>query len=118
MSWVELVAGAGVAALAYQSGVTIGFGRGRSKEREKSAKPPKLLCTCEHGLGTHDDCGPCHGQVKRPNKWGKMTGYSGSDHEIGWEYVPCPCTRYDGPEAPMSVLNWRPPPALPPSEQP
>lgn len=118
MSWVDLVVGAGITATAYSSGAGLGFSRGRKVEKQKAAKDPKLICSCEHGYGSHLAGGVCEAEIKRPNKWGTMKGYSGSDHEIGWEYVPCPCRTYDGPEPPIDILNWAPPsPAMPPKEE-
>ena len=116
MSWVELLVGAGIAASAYSSGAGLGFRRGRAKEREKSTTGPKLICSCKHGYGSHLAAGVCGAEIKRANQWGTSKGYQGSDHEIGWEYVPCPCRTYDGPEPPLNILTWQPPTALPPQE--
>lgn len=103
MSWIDLLIGAGIAASAYSSGAGLGFRRGRKAERKKISEGPKLVCSCEHGYGAHDRGGECHGQTKRANKWDN----AGFAHR--WEYVPCPCMAYDGPEPLSSVMAWQPP---------
>lgn len=112
MSWIDLIVGAGIAATAYSSGHGIGMTRGRVTERNKA---PKLACSCKHGYGSHEAGGKCHADVKRANRWGRMKGYDGDDHEVGWEYVTCPCMAYDGPEPPINVLSWTPPTSIPPT---
>lgn len=50
------------------------------------------LCSCGHGYGIHDEGKSCGAEVKRAATWNyyaQITGY---------EWVPCPCQSYDGPE--------------------
>jgi hypothetical protein len=104
MSWIDLAIGAGITAAAYSSGHGIGFTRGRLTERNKLTVGPKLVCSCEHGFGSHEAGGKCHAEVQRANKWEKDYG-----DPRGWEYVTCPCRTYDGPAPLPDVLNWQPP---------
>lgn len=75
-----------------------GTGVGRAMKR----KPKKLKpeCSCGDGYGTHEENGPCRGQMKRASGW-DSDGY-----EIRWEWVQCPCLRYDGPD-PLVVEMMR-----------
>jgi hypothetical protein len=85
MNWAELAdyIGAGLALL-------IGVGVGRQM-RPKPPEPLKPICSCGNGYGEHLDGGKCHGQIKRMR-------YSASGSHIGYDYVQCPCLRYDGPD--------------------
>mgnify|MGYP001597112431 CR=1 FL=1 len=68
--------------------------------RRTGPNPPALACSCTHPHSVHDHPGAtCGGQTRREHYWP-----AGSRN--GWEWVPCPCTGYDGPE-PMSVLAPR-----------
>lgn len=104
MSWFDLVVGAGIAATAYSGGAGVGFRAGRRKERTQINKAPELMCSCEHGFGSHENSCKCHGETKRANKWDKDFGSA-----RGWEYAPCPCVAY------ASIMSWKPP-ALPPTK--
>ena len=109
MNWFDMAIGAFVFVAIWNSGVAVGFHRGQAKERRKAGEPVKLTCTCTHGYGSHEGGNRCRADIKRPNRWGVSDGHSGSDNEIGWEYVPCPCRSYDGPEPLIDVLRWQPP---------
>jgi hypothetical protein len=65
---------------------------GRTAERRVANTAELLVCSCEHGFGTHDNGGACSGTSKRLL----------SSHNYGqsqdWEWVPCRCHSYDGPE--------------------
>lgn len=63
--------------------------------RNIKRKPKGPICSCAHGYGTHEPNGRCHGEIKRGR---------GMD---GYEWVPCPCQRYDGPQ-PLGEV-WVPP---------
>lgn len=52
-------------------------------------RPPVLMCSCGHGYGTHAVAGRCNAEIKRE----KVVGLG-----LHWEYAPCPCLTYDGPE--------------------
>lgn len=78
----------------------------RSRPRDTEMPPSGLLCSCGHGLGTHEDGTSCLAEMQRADRWDTF------QHPIHWCYVPCPCRRYDGPEPPMplrEVLMWQPP---------
>lgn len=62
--------------------------------RPRPPEPLKPMCTCVHGYGTHLNGGVCQGQVKRPSEWRRSASV---ETPTSWEYVPCPCVRYDGP---------------------
>lgn len=64
--------------------------------RRRTPHSPELICTCEDGYGTHDEkTGKCNGSIKRPNGW-KVDRFL--DRTVSsYEYVPCPCLKYDGP---------------------
>lgn len=69
--------------------------------RPRSPKPPEAICPCEHSVAFHEaGVGRCHGQEQRSryNKLGEWTGY---------EYVPCACQHYAGPEL-ISAVTMRP----------
>lgn len=70
----------------------IGIGVGR-RMRPKPPEPLRPICSCDHGFGEHLDGGKCHGEITR-------TRYSRTgDHiGIGYDYMECPCLRYDGPD--------------------
>lgn len=48
--------------------------------------PTHSLCSCGHGYGSHLDGKECGAEIRRP-----VPIY-------GYEWVPCPCRTYDGPE--------------------
>lgn len=118
IDWFSMAVGAFILSSGWGAGRLAGLAAGKRKYQNKPPKPPELECSCRHGYGTHDlQTGSCLGSIKRANKWGKMYGYSGSDHEIGWEYVQCPCLHYDGPQPIDQIVgNWAPPVPLPKKE--
>lgn len=61
--------------------------------RKRSPMPvaPHSGCSCGHGYGSHEKDGPCRAQVERPH-------YYDNGSRSGFEWVPCPCLSYDGPE--------------------
>lgn len=66
--------------------------------RVKPPKDPGPVCTCGHGYGQHEQAKKCHGEEMRSRySAGSWTGY---------EYAPCPCLSYDGPEPLPKV--WTP----------
>lgn len=72
---------------------------------QATEQEPKLMCSCGHGLGSHDEMG-CRAEVPRADRWDY---YRDATH---WAYVPCPCSRYDGREPPLplrEVMTWQPP---------
>ena len=62
---------------------------GRNSRRR--TRTPKLVCSCKHGYGAHENGGACRDEVKRPSRWS-----SGYIMEYAW--VECACMEYDGPE--------------------
>jgi hypothetical protein len=80
----------------------LGRASGRKKERALAQRPIELVCTCGHGFGSHEDGARCQAEIQRADKWDE---YRDAKH---WEYVPCPCRTYDGPD-PMLVNGWTPP---------
>lgn len=85
---------------AFTSGLTIGL---RSGEQKSKSAPQLNTCSCGHGYGTHVGEKRCAGEIKRAWQWSR------DGNEINWEYVKCPCLRYDGPEPLSSVMTWAPP---------
>ena len=73
--------------------VAVGWGIGRLTSRRASTPqvPTHSLCSCGHGYGSHRDGGPCQPQVERPYYWA-------NGDRNGFEWVPCACLSYDGPE--------------------
>lgn len=76
---------------------TGGYLLGRRTRTTTSA--PTSLCTCSHGYSIHDNGGPCTAEIEQPHYW--KTGV-----REGYEWVPCPCKSYDGPD-PLPRL-WTP----------
>jgi hypothetical protein len=76
---------------------------GRATARRPAIIPAALMCTCEHGYGTHDDGGACSGTAQR------LLTSSNYGRSQEWEWVPCGCHTYDGPEPLPRVWS----PALP-----
>lgn len=71
------------------------------RRRPAVPKSPEAICPCEHSVAFHEaGVGRCHGQERRDrhNKVGDWTGY---------EYVPCACQHYAGPEL-ISPVTMRP----------
>jgi hypothetical protein len=74
----------------------------RQKTLRQLNRDPRL-CSCSHGLGTHEDGRRCQGQIKRQK-------YNSHNSKAGFDYVKCPCSRFDG-QRPIEDLveGWRPP---------
>lgn len=69
-----------------------GWLAGRRNRKPPPPPEPGTICSCKHGYGTHDAGSACKAQIKRADRW---DDYSSACH---WEWVPCPCLTYDGPE--------------------
>lgn len=68
----------------------------------KPPKPPQAICTCGHGKGHHiDGKGACQGEEKREVRW--WTDAWGSTYPNKWDWFPCRCLSYTGPE-PLPVF--------------
>jgi hypothetical protein len=80
-----------ISVVAGAAAVLVGWLAGRVSRQPQAPKQAGALCSCDHGYGTHENGGQCHAQVERPHYWG-----NGSRN--GYEWVPCPCLSYDGPE--------------------
>lgn len=76
---------------------------GRAAERRLRATAPALVCSCAHGFGTHDDGGACSGTTRHLLA---SRNYGQSEE---WEWAPCRCHRYDGPEPLPSAWSLFPP---------
>lgn len=62
---------------------------GRASRRSKSVSSVALNeCSCGHGYGTHEDGRNCRTDVRRVRDGCTST----------YEWVPCRCLTYDGPE--------------------
>lgn len=71
------------------------------RRRPGEPKMPEAICPCEHSVAFHEDgVGRCHGQEQR-DKHNKGGGW------VGYEYVPCACQHYAGPEL-ISPVTMRP----------
>lgn len=70
---------------------TVGYACGRLTRRPKPSAPDVPMCSCEHGFGSHKEPDGCGADIKR-SRWNRY-----GDH-AGYEWVPCPCRTYDGPE--------------------
>jgi hypothetical protein len=79
---VAMLVGAGLTAVSGWVGWLIGRASGRSA---RPATASTLICSCGHGLGTHEDERRCHAVDSR-----RRNGVQVLD--------PCPCHAYDGPE--------------------
>lgn len=82
---IELLVGAGIAAVSYGTGQIAG------RHRRKASGPPAEICQCGHGSAYHDRSG-CHHQVH-----GQILKYDVYATPIKWEIADCPCVRYVGP---------------------
>jgi hypothetical protein len=66
--------------------------------RHSRPSPPAQLCSCDHGYGSHMDGKSCQADIRRLRDGCSST----------YDWVPCPCLTYDGPEPLSAVMNWRP----------
>jgi hypothetical protein len=99
---LTLAVGGGLSAASALLGAAVHAVSVRNR-RPKPTPPPKLRCSCGDGYGTHgngDDGGPCNGSIKRGSGW-RSDGLT-----IRWEYVRCPCKKYDGPPPPISIDTY------------
>ncbi len=71
--------------------IVVGYFAGHFSSQAKTSQPTGLLCSCGHGYGTHNGGRDCKAKVERPHYWSTGERY-------GYEWVPCPCLSYDGPE--------------------
>jgi hypothetical protein len=72
--------------------VAAGWFAGRVSRRRPHAPPSSsTVCSCSHGYGSHENGGLCGAEIERPFYWA-------NGHRHGYEWVPCPCLSYDGPE--------------------
>lgn len=86
---IEFLIGGGVAYVA-------GWISGRIMRR----KPSGAFCPCGHSIGHHkDQKGPCSAQARRPH-------YHSGGGRNGYEWVPCGCLHYSGPEL-LSNVTFR-----------
>jgi len=81
-----------VGALILLIGIVIGRRWGRAGSKVTKAIDPEPICGCEHHYSNHDKDGHCHASVKRADGWDR---WGDSNH---YEWVPCICHRYTGPE--------------------
>jgi hypothetical protein len=72
-------------------GSAIGSTVGSLARRSKKPGSVAAMCSCFHGFGIHEDGKACGAEIERERER--------SDHlGGGMEWVPCPCTVYDGLE--------------------
>ena len=95
-----------VGALLLIAGIVFGHITGRRKPVLPVA-PTVPMCPCGHDIAIHDPTSShCRGSIRREHY------YKGGDRN-GWEWTPCPCRRYLGPELLRDIWTG-PGPALPP----
>ena len=105
MDLISMLTGGGIMLIGAVSGYVLGTLRRVIPSRDTT---PKAVCSCTHGLGTHDEVhGKCHGQVLRRNMRSKNGVY------IGDQWVDCSCRHYDGPQP---IERYLATPTLPPRE--
>jgi len=79
---LSLLAGGGL--------IATGWLVGRTNRKPPKLEPPKLdtICSCNHGYGSHENGNVCRAEVRRLRDGCTST----------YDWVPCPCLSYDGPE--------------------
>jgi len=83
----SLLAGAGIAVVAYLAG------RLERRRRPRTPEAVEPICSCEHSLAHHDrETRACHGRVKTPVAFDKVYG------AVDFEMEPCTCRQYIGPQ--------------------
>ena len=93
---LDLLAGGGLVAISYIAGVI----SGRIRRRITIDKDPDPICGCNHHLAMHDErTGRCSETVKTPSK------YNGGGNAIAYEYMPCTCRRYVGPQVVETFIH-------------
>lgn len=101
MDPVSVLFGAGIFAAGFA--VRALYGRRLDRRPTGDAGP---MCGCGHSLATHDrDTNMCSAEVRRKH-------YTHRGDRNGWEWMPCACLRYTGPEHIADV--WAP--GLPPGK--
>jgi hypothetical protein len=61
---------------------------GRVSRKQSGMSQPETVCSCDHGYGSHADGKACRADVRRLRDGCSST----------YDWVPCPCLSYDGPE--------------------
>lgn len=90
---LSLATGAGI--------LTAGFLVGRLARRRGPQAPAVPTCGCGHPMALHDrGTDECHGEIRRPH-------YYKTGERSGYEWAPCRCRRYLGPDHIADV--WAPP---------
>jgi len=79
-----------VAILASVLGAVVGVAAGR-RMRPRPPEPLRPICSCSHGYGKHHEGAVCQGEVERRH-------YNSYGERLGFEWVGCSCSRYDGPD--------------------
>ena len=79
----------------------IGIGIGR-RLRPRAWRPRGPVCSCRHGYGFHEAGRACRAEVQRP---APATPFGSAPT---WEWVPCRCQRYDGPDPTIFGLSKGP----------
>jgi hypothetical protein len=88
--------------------VAVGYALGEIPGRRPKTDPAPI-CPCKHSIAVHDpETKQCREQERR-DRWDSAGDW------VGYDYVPCPCRRYLGPELLADV--WSPGIALPPPDQ-
>ena len=95
---LDLLTGGGLVAISYISG----FISGRLRRRTSIQKDPEPICGCDHHLAMHDErTGRCSEMVRTPSK------YNGVGAPIAYQYLPCTCRRYVGPQVVETFFHPR-----------
>lgn len=82
---ITLAVGAGILAAGWATGRI-------TKPNRRTPKPVKPLCSCTHPLSSHDpDSNTCHDTIEQATEWDEL------GDPVGYQRVPCPCRKYDGP---------------------
>lgn len=76
--------------------------------RNKTPKPPKPICGCDHHNALHDPkTGECHGTDR------EVAHYDTYGVARSWKQVPCKCRQYVGPKPIEEFFST---PMLPPGD--
>jgi hypothetical protein len=72
------------------------------RRRPTAPNTPAPICPCGGAVSFHEGgTGRCHHQIKRARMW------NGAGSAIAYEWVPCGCQHYAGPEL-ISAYSLRP----------
>jgi hypothetical protein len=74
--------------------VAVGWFIGRIR-KPKTVDPPVMRCSCGHGYGTHENGHKCNAAIHALR--------NGCSNTYDW--VPCACLSYDGPDPLLRVWN-------------